>query len=241
MPSTATITSYFTFTANTKARSTEVNNNFSVYRGHIIPVNTDTASASNLTHNLGDSTHRWNNAYMKSLFLGSTTTSWSISDATTTVGDLKFQVGGVDAFDLKRGHNSYTISGSSGLFSHSTSTAIDITNLNVTMTSFGQPIEVRLIADSPTGITASSIQLANINNGSGIATFYLLRNSSTIGVYEIRTATTATNSVTSLHLPVTSIYHFDNSATAGVNTYKLQVGSPGTIQVRAAKMLLKNL
>lgn len=61
MPST--ITSFTTFVAGTKARATEVNANFSNFRGDLIPVNADTASSSDNTHNLGLSSHQWKDFY----------------------------------------------------------------------------------------------------------------------------------------------------------------------------------
>lgn len=63
MPSTATITTFYTFTANTKARATQVNNNFDIFRGHSVPINTDTATASNNSHDLGSTEHRWRTGY----------------------------------------------------------------------------------------------------------------------------------------------------------------------------------
>jgi len=66
-----TITSFYTFTPDTKARSTEVNTNFNNYRGSILPVNTDTQTASDNTHDLGVSDHRWANAYItNNIYMG---------------------------------------------------------------------------------------------------------------------------------------------------------------------------
>lgn len=64
MPNANTITVYNTFTAGTKARSAEVNTNFSNHRGHQLPINTDTASSSDNEHNLGSSDHRFARAYV---------------------------------------------------------------------------------------------------------------------------------------------------------------------------------
>jgi hypothetical protein len=64
MPSSATITGYNTFTGRTRAKATEVNANFQNHRGHNVPINTDTATASDNTHDLGASDHRWREAYL---------------------------------------------------------------------------------------------------------------------------------------------------------------------------------
>lgn len=65
MPSTATITAFYTFAPLTEIKSAEMNNNFSTFRGHIIPIDTDTATSSNLTHDLGAYTHMWRGSYFQ--------------------------------------------------------------------------------------------------------------------------------------------------------------------------------
>jgi hypothetical protein len=92
MPST--ITAFATFVPNTKAKSSEVNTNFSNFRGNLIPIEESTSTSSNVTHYLGTVEHRWLNTYTKELFLGNTTTSWAIADDTTTVSELSFKVNG---------------------------------------------------------------------------------------------------------------------------------------------------
>lgn len=57
-----TITAYTTFKAGAKARSSEVNANFSNHRGDLIPIEENTAAASDLTHDLGTDDHRWKEA-----------------------------------------------------------------------------------------------------------------------------------------------------------------------------------
>lgn len=75
MPSSATITSFNSFSPNTTIRSSEVNANFSIFRGHIIPVDpTTSAAATSLTYDLGSSDHVWRSAYMKGLTVFADTT-----------------------------------------------------------------------------------------------------------------------------------------------------------------------
>lgn len=64
MPATNTITAFFTFVAGTRARAAQVNTNFENFRGNIIPINTDTATASHQTHDLGSSDHQWRRIYL---------------------------------------------------------------------------------------------------------------------------------------------------------------------------------
>jgi hypothetical protein len=83
MPST--VTSYTTFQKNTKALSADVNTNFSNHRGDLVPINSDTASASDNTHNLGAGDHRWLTNYLNKIdFETSTTTATLINQGVTT-------------------------------------------------------------------------------------------------------------------------------------------------------------
>lgn len=81
-----TITTYNTFVKDTKARATEANNNFSNHRGTLVPINTDTASASDGVHDNGTAEHRWRVGYYGTLNLeGSTSTVNPIFDPDTSV------------------------------------------------------------------------------------------------------------------------------------------------------------
>lgn len=66
MPSTATITAFYSFSAGTVIRSADVNTNFSNYRGHIVAVDPSTATAAaTQTYDLGAQEYRWRNIYGK--------------------------------------------------------------------------------------------------------------------------------------------------------------------------------
>ena len=70
MPSTATITSYYSFSPLTAIKSSEVNTNFSNYRGHIIPIDPSTATAATtMTYDLGSNDHAWRNVYAKGIHI----------------------------------------------------------------------------------------------------------------------------------------------------------------------------
>jgi hypothetical protein len=81
-----TITAFTTFQPNTQIKSSEVNTNFSNFRGDIVPINTDTATASDNTHDLGQPDHRFNICYNTiNLFgPGATAGSWRFQIDTTT-------------------------------------------------------------------------------------------------------------------------------------------------------------
>lgn len=69
MPSSATITSFFSFTAGTKARANQVNTNFDNLRGHLIPTNVNTASAVDATWDMGSTDYQWRNVYFSGSLL----------------------------------------------------------------------------------------------------------------------------------------------------------------------------
>lgn len=96
MPST--ITTYYTFAAATKARSSQVNTNFSNYRGDLLPINETTQTASDLTHNLGSTDHRWNKTFTSEVDLTTSTTTATLilkGDTAKTTGAFVFQIEGV--------------------------------------------------------------------------------------------------------------------------------------------------
>ncbi len=65
MPSSATITAFYTFAPSGLLRSSEHNTNFSTFRGHLLPVHPDTATAATSgAYDLGSSDHRWGTLYV---------------------------------------------------------------------------------------------------------------------------------------------------------------------------------
>lgn len=77
MPLLSTITSFYTFAATTVIKSAEVNNNFSIFRGNILPVDlTVGAAAVTRTFDLGAADHSWRYIFGQNLNLyGETTTT----------------------------------------------------------------------------------------------------------------------------------------------------------------------
>lgn len=70
MPSTQTITAFYSFSPGSTIRSSEVNYNFSIFRGHIIPVDpTTSAAATTRTYDFGASDHAWRYTYTQQLNL----------------------------------------------------------------------------------------------------------------------------------------------------------------------------
>lgn len=97
MPSSATITAYYSFQANTKARSSQVNANFALYRGHIIPIEPLTATGSNLNYDLGSTEYRWRTGYFQTTDYASSTSTAAVQIkgfTSETAGALGVYVGG---------------------------------------------------------------------------------------------------------------------------------------------------
>lgn len=100
MPSSATITSFYTFAANSKARAAQVNTNFSNFRGHVIAIDPHTAtSAATETYDLGSTEYRWRTGYFREVDLKSNT---STGQSLQIVGDT---AAGQNAFLMKSAGN----------------------------------------------------------------------------------------------------------------------------------------
>jgi hypothetical protein len=92
-----TITAFNVFTPGTKARSNEVNENFNNYRGDLLPINSTTATASDMSHDLGSDSHRWRFGYLGTVDLKSSTSTASLQisgDTSATAGAYLFKIGG---------------------------------------------------------------------------------------------------------------------------------------------------
>lgn len=223
MPSTATITSFFNFTANTKARASQVNTNFDVFRGHIIPVSPTTATGTTLTYDLGSVDYRWRDVYARSLdFLSNTSTSQQIVLQGSTSGGNTFlsmningsetaRVGGGGLQNLRNSSLlGYTTSADIGGFasriinynSAHTTTATGISGSTVTLNCIGRPVEIKLVAvGNTTGASYFSTALNLLTNTVYFTEIQIIRdNSVSCGTYIHNniigtTATVATQSI----------------------------------------------
>lgn len=144
-----TITTYNTFSGGTKARATQVNQNFSNYRGTLLPINEDSASASTNTHDLGSADHRWNDVYANTINLrGATSTSaFSVVPSTSsTAGSVNFMFGSTTACSFDpNGLVSAGATSTSGLsFAGSTVGGTTIAGSSLTIVTHGRPILISL-------------------------------------------------------------------------------------------------
>lgn len=99
MPSTATITAFYNFVADTRAASAEVNYNFSNFRGHTVPVDPTTSAAVGDYYSLGAPDNRWRTANIQNLDISITTTVSNIVEAMTS-GGIDFKRAGSSLFKL---------------------------------------------------------------------------------------------------------------------------------------------
>lgn len=167
MPTTATITSFYTFSAGSKARATQVNNNFDVFRGHIIPIDPNTVASANVTYDLGSDPNRWRTAYVQSIDFDRSTSTASATieaDANTNTGEVVHSVQGNERFRLRtngysgvRSPKQITYDGSdpgiggrvfsagtSGSFTSLTGTSTLINGTTLTVTTIGNPVYLGL-------------------------------------------------------------------------------------------------
>jgi len=150
MPST--ITSYTTFTAGTKAKATEVNANFSNYRGTLLPITEATATASDSTYDLGTTEYAWDSLFANKLDIAANDYLDIINDGTTIAS---FVAGGFQippTFDyLLAGStvasfDQYGLSGKSIGQSALTTTSAAISSINRHSLIFTTSVSVKLTA-----------------------------------------------------------------------------------------------
>lgn len=119
------------------------------------------------------------------------------------------------------------ISASSGVFSSSSASATDVTNLSVSITTTGRPVFVGLMHDGTVTAGQYSILKANAVGGGGDdnrVIFSLVRGATIIAQSALRNQLTTTELV-STEVPSSSLWIIDVPS-AGTYTYKAQVTVP---------------
>lgn len=244
MPSSATITSFYNFAANTKARASQMNNNFDVFRGHIIPVHVSTATSANNTYDLGSYEYRWANLYAYDLELGSTSTNAATIniDTATATAELVFKLNGTEKARINTNGVSArcglpfaglssTSSADGGAVSSGlpstllayTAGSTDITGSTLTITTIGRPVMFTL-----TNIVDNSSTGLAILASSGLAGFSgcridMYRNNSLIKGISLsgRNPYTTSTAATPGYAFTQSAITFWDFPSAGTHTYYL--------------------
>lgn len=248
MPSSATITTYYTFTANTKARSSQVNNNFGLYRGHNIPIEPLTATAADMLYDLGSAGYRWRDGYLGTVNLaGSTSTT-----AVTFKGLTAVTAGGAE---LLSGANTISAWSSTGLkrssfeastvvetaaVTYQTTTAADVSFLTLSITVAKSGVEFSLFG-APTGVQSFIKALATtITSVSVLAQIRLIRDTTTSLIDGVMGVTYGgvTSSSRSISVPSSAFRWYDNPG-PGNYTYYVQFLANTSNQVAAQNVALR--
>ncbi len=253
MPSTATITAFYNFTANTKARASQVNTNFDNFRGHLIPISPLTATSANNTYDLGSNEYRWRDVYSRSLNLNSNTTTGSdISIEGLTSGSsaaILFKIGGTEYFRVQAstGNTSTAAIGQFAVSSGFTAGGFYLTGTShmagttITISSSGKPIDLFIQG----GATLNSYQLFGSSAGSvtvnGYLSFY--RGSTLITSFQqtlaIPYTTTYTTALLGIDRPLTAL-NFTDFISAGTYNYSLHYNIiTGAIDMPQIKLYAK--
>lgn len=112
-------------------------------------------------------------------------------------------------------------SSSSGLFTTSSTSYVNATNLTVTISTSGRPVFVGLISD---GVGSSSFINVGTTGPTGTANFAILNGSTIVGSHTLATSASGVSSV-GVTVPSSALWHIDFPA-AGTYTYKIQARSP---------------
>lgn len=204
MPSSATITAFYNFSANSKARASQVNNNFDVFRGHLLPVDPNTVGAAGNTYDLGSREHTWRNGFVGSTFinnmyLGQTTSNWIIQNETTTnAGNLHFMHSGTTRAVIAKNYGMTTAAGvgqlgASGVISQSGTplTKTNIVGSTFTLQTIGKMVDLFFIpvfnAGSPSTLLVSGAQTTTVS--APMLEFYFMCDNTSVAYFRPRLGT----------------------------------------------------
>lgn len=218
-----TITSFITFQASTPARSSEMNTNFSAFRGDLIPVNENTQTASDLTHNLGTGDHRWVSSYIKRLIFSDQTTSGLYMEGSSDAQKIDFYIG--NTLSVQLDNRLLAMQDTTTTFSSSAGTAVTITGLFLSVTSFGTPVFVSIYSESGGYFRAEALTTSGDNPA---ATLSLFRDATLVVNFrlDMESFHNAAGNRNSVGIPL-SLFYVDNSAT-GDHVYSCTLNSVST-------------
>jgi hypothetical protein len=165
-------------------------------------------------------------------------TTAKLADGAVTVAKLSTPAVGTSATA-----GNIALSASSGSFSVAGTTATDVTNLSVSITtsSAGRPVELRLVADGDT-LNDSRVLIVNDGGNNSVSgAIRFLRDGTTISRVAMRKL--GGDFAHQLALPPSAFSHIDTSVAASTTyTYKVQLqGSSGTNYVERVKLLAREI
>jgi hypothetical protein len=207
MPSTATITSFYVFSAKERPRIGLMNGNFNTFRGHLIPIdpNTATAAASGL-YDLGSTEYRFRNSYVSKPDVSVTSTTALTLEA-VTAGEFHFKNAGTPGLQLTSigfvGYNVRACAGitttaqisdvaASAAINVSLSTTGNVTGSTCTLSTNGRPVLLCLVPDINTTTAGYSgvyldTTISTTSAAYAIARLAVQRAGTVIAASEIRT------------------------------------------------------
>ncbi len=238
MPNTATITSFYTFVKNSRARASNVNSNFDTLRGHLISIDPNTSSASfSKEYDLGSTEYRFRTAYLNKLNLSLTTTSdltlecstsgtYDFKNNTTTVFQINsIGFSGIDNTPFSGLTSSCAIGGmaiSSLLNVTYTGTSTHIPGSTCTIQTNGRPVELFLInADTTTGWVSSQFPYYTATAQEMYFEVRLIHNNTAVSSLPVLAA----NSFTNNYLPP-SFFKYFVTVDKGTHSFSLYVTAP---------------
>lgn len=122
------------------------------------------------------------------------------------------------------------ISSSCGNFSTSSSSPVNVTNLSVTITTNGNPVQLKLIYDGSGGTNAGIVgAFVNASASGNVAKVYLLNGATVIDQTLVALSYVPSSAISGnydITLPSSSVSHMDFPA-AGTYTYKVQISGDG--------------
>jgi hypothetical protein len=185
---------------------------------------------------ISDGTSKWAVAYV----LSSAVATADIQNSAITTA--KIADGNVT--QAKRVDLGQQISASSGTFSTTSSSLVDVTNLTVTITTTGRPVFVGLISDG-NGANSSRlfINTTSSTNTGGIGDFAIIRGSTEIAREELQTGQASSATSKSASCPSSALSTIDVVA-AGTYTYKVQCAAltgGGSCAVQRTKLIAYEL
>lgn len=225
MPSTATITAFYSFTANTKARASLVNANFDIFRGHLLPVSPNTTTAINNTYDLGSTEYAWRKGYIGELNLGATSTSWKIKDDTTTGGgDLVFYKNSIENIRILSSNAATTSANrlgyaviNIGTLAGATGSSYNVVGSTCTIVTTGRPL---FLGIGGNGAGQCNINVSATNPNQANATLNILLNGVTSLSYVL-----SGSAVTTAAAVVNSAYYnsISDSIFLSASTYNISL------------------
>lgn len=241
MPATGTITAFYTFTANTKARASQVNTNFAQFRGHLIPIAVNTQSGLSNTYDLGSAEYRWRKAYLTDglFFEGATSTAnFDIQSVLDTYGSMNVNIGSAVVKRIRSADSYKTTNGSnpgyggvcftptiSTFFTFSSGT-YQFNNSTMTIATTGKPVEIGMFsAEVGNATTAGNIKTEGDTFTTSDVYLHLVRNGTTIAsmpiISDVGNGTVGTSTA---HFPCSVVRFFDVDAPATLAcNYHLEV------------------